>query len=82
MGCPANIGLIIGLYMQAVKQQYSGSSYDVGIPEKFSFKPPEGSHSDPQNPMCINFEPKNPPGKWMLAEKNTGQVCIIAVVCF
>ena len=74
MGCPANIGLI-GLYLQAVKQQYPGSSFDVAAPVHFRFKPPQGSHSDPQNPMCINFEPKNPPGDWMLAEKNTGQVC-------
>lgn len=68
--------------MQAVKEQYPDSSYDVSTPVDFRFKPPEGGHSDAQNPMCINFEPKNPSGKWMLAEKNTGEVSIITVVYF
>ena len=66
--------------MQAVKQQYPGSSFDVADPVLFRFNPPEGSHSDLQNPMCINFEPKNPPGDWMLAEKNSGEVCFIIIV--
>ena len=65
--------------MQAVKQQYPSSSFDVSAPVHFRFKPPEGSHSDPQNPICIKFEP-NPTGEWMLAKKNAGQVCIIIIL--
>ena len=64
--------------MQAVKQQYPGSSFDVSAPVLFRFKPPEGSQSNLQNPICIKFEP-NPTGEWMLAKKNAGQVCIIII---
>jgi len=65
--------------MQAVKQQYPDSSFDVAAPVLFRFKPPEGSHSDLRNPICIKFEP-NPTGEWMLAKKNAGQVCIIIIL--
>ena len=64
------------LYMQAVKQQYPDSSYDVAAPVHFRFNSPEDGHSDPQSSICIKFE-LNPTEEWMLAEKNAGQVCIL-----
>lgn len=77
MGGGAN-GLI-GLYTQAVKQQYPSSSFDVAAPVHFRFKPPEDSHSDPQHSICIKFE-QNPTGEWMLAKKNDGEVCIVTMI--